>query len=150
MIPAQIMTGAVAGVAASKADAATSKSYLDEHAPDIHHDIHTISDLLQQIEEHLRAGVCRKRDKQETLVLQPGIMLPLSTYERAYTLMFAPVTVLVKFDVPGVGITYLTLVPGWNVLNLPDGTWAGLDISATTSVSVLYRATDVLFGGVNG
>ena len=105
--------------------------------------------VLHRIEAHLKTiADAAKPDEAKTqlLVLQPGVTIPYQTYGKQYTLMFIANATQVLFRVPGIGNMLLNLNAGWNIINLPDGTEVGLPLSAPTSVNVLYRASNVLYG----
>lgn len=139
-----IITGAAAGILGDKTgEALYGKGHLEEsHNQEcLHADIHAIRDCL----EHL-AGRSRKAIFDRT-VLQPGILIPMDIFDRDYNVALVSVNTPVQFEVVGLGQAFtLLLAPGWNTLNMPEGTRWGLPASAKSNVSVLFCATDDLFG----
>jgi len=120
--------------------------YLAENGADVHRDIKTIADCMLYL--------CKKEDKNtkpyyERITLQPGTLIPMlnEAHDRNYNMALLSAATTVNFQVIGLGQAFsLSLMPGWNVLNMPDGTLWGLPSAAAANVSILYCASDVMFG----
>ncbi len=151
-----MVNGVIAGVGAGLG-ANYGQKKLDQPKPDFFNEIAWFERweeshaVLHRIEAHVKAlADAHKPDQPKTqiIVLHPGLgsFIRYQTYGKQYTLMFAGAAVQVVFNVPGIGNVTMNLNVGWNIINLPDGTQIGLPSTATNSVNLLYRASDVMYG----
>lgn len=138
------LTGAAAGLIGDKAGDTLDDLQGKEHPlldSCLHKDIHRIAGLLEQIKHEVDTPI------DNIITLFPGGLTQLPDHEKAYTMMFAPAATSIIFQVPGVGNSIaLSLGVGWNILNLPNNTLCGLPQSATASITVLFRASNVMYG----
>lgn len=67
---------------------------------------------------------------------------PLRLHGRHHNMIFLPATAVISATIPGLGVVNLSLAPGWNALDLPEGTL----LTAGTAISVLYRASNARVG----
>jgi hypothetical protein len=143
----QIITGAAGGIVGDlTGEALYGKPHLEESGNQecLHRDIHKIVACLEHI-----TSVSPRAPRYKRITLQPGTLVPMHNehYDRHYNVAQVSAITPVIFEVIGLGQAYsLTLNPGWNVLNMPEQTNWGLPSNASANVSVLYCASDVLFG----
>lgn len=140
--------GAMGSVVGGKIQGATGDvPYLDRNGHELHKDIKTMAASLQHL--------CHKQEDQtcpphyEPVTLQPGTLIPMHNedFKRNYNLALCAASVSVNFQVPSLGQAFaLTLNAGWNVLNMPPGTYWGLPSNASGNTTVLYCATNVSYG----
>lgn len=134
-----ITTGAAAGMIV---DHAAEKSHLEIFGECLHSDIHDIKHAILSRDDK---GVF-----YEPTTLQPGILvqLDIAKLRRKYSMVFVAETITLQFEISGLSLTntFLTLQPGWNILNVPDGSRWGLPATAPQNISVLFAASDELFG----
>jgi hypothetical protein len=138
----------VGGLAGNKLDKATSQSpYLAENGQQVHSDIQAMVACLQYL--------CHKAEDEQLkpiyqpIMLQPGTLIPMHNERtnRLYNMALVATSTSVQFKVPGLGQPFaLTLAAGWNVLNMPDYTEWGLPSAAPNNVSVIYCASNSVFG----
>lgn len=75
-----------------------------------------------------------------------GQRVTLNMHGRRYGMLFVPPgSTAVSFVLPGMAAVDMTLVAGWNDLQLPEGTQIYMT-SASAAVNMLYRATNRPFG----
>lgn len=121
--------------------------YLAVNGEDLHRDVRSIAECLQYI--------CHKEEDKalkpfyKPVVLQPGLLIPMhnESHNRTYNMALAATSTVVQFKVPGLGQAFtLTLQAGWNILNMPDSTEWGLPASASGNISLIYCASNSMFG----
>ena len=139
-----IITGAMSGIVGDKTgEALYGKSHLDEHGECLHMDIHKMLACLEHI-----TSVSPRSPIYQRITLQPGALVGMNNevYDRYYNIAFVNTATQVVFEIIGQGQATMTLVAGWNVLNMPHFTNWGLPSGATGNVNVLYCASDLMFG----
>jgi|SRR5712672_643430 len=140
-----IITGAAAGILGDKTgEALYGRGHLEhsEQQECLHCDVHAIREGIERI-----ASQGSFKPIYERIVLQPGILIPMEKFDRNYNIALVSASTPVQFEVIGQGQAFtLTLAAGWNILNMPEDTRWGLPSNAAGNVSVVYCATNELFG----
>jgi len=140
-----IITGATAAIVGDKAgEVLYGKSHLDEHGECVHHDLHKIVENIERM-----ASASPRPPIYQRVTLQPGYLVPMDNerYDRHYNLALVSSSMQIQFEVIGLGQPFtLTLAAGWNVLNMPEHTNWGLTSGAGSNASILYCASDHMFG----
>lgn len=140
--------GIVGGLAGKKLEKITGDTpYLVDNGEELHSDIKQMVRCLEYL--------CHKEEDNtlkpiyDTIVLQPSAFITMNneSYHRNYNMAFVTQSTPVQFKIAELGQAFtLTLQAGWNILNMPDFTQWALPSSATSSVTLRYCASNVLFG----
>lgn len=140
-----LIVGAAAGLIGDKAGDQIDKLQGKPEHPllgsSLHQDIHHAVELLEKIAKGVEHSA-----ERSYLTIPLNNYVTLHTKSRPYNSMFLGASTSVVFSIAGIGDVPLTLTPGWNMLNMPDGTRVSLPSAATAAVNVLFFTSNNSFG----